>query len=533
MEREKKSLSRRGFLKGAAIGAGALAVGDLALQNAQAAPIPKKWDMEADVIVAGYGGAGASAAIEAAKAGASVLLFDKAPVPGGATRLSGGFIYGANTKTQKEAGIQDSADAMVKFVMACGQGRATQELVKAVADMSAENLDWLESMGAKFSTKHLYMSGLEALPEYAAVTPAVKRGHRAEGGGGGLFNALENGVKAQKNIKVILGASVTRPITRPTDTPSSCEVIGVKVLRKGKEINVKAKKAVILSTGGIVPVPTVVPWLKDYAPDCSQTVPAGDLNATGDGYKIGIYCGGALKGLNSGLYLPSIMIADQKVAGMVYGTLWGLPLIYVSPEGKRFVDEGSGYVLTSEVMFQKKITSCYCVFDAEAVKKAFALSKKGVSLGTTIVVGIDPNNLDEHAQRGDIWKADTIAELARKMKIDPATLEKTLADYNQNAEAKKDPDYNRKKGLAPVKTAPYYGFNVRIGMVAHDGGLSINPKAQVLNTYNDVIPRLYAAGRDSIGLFGGRYPASGNAIADCVAFGRIAGRSAATEKAWK
>ena len=533
MKQERKSLSRRGFLKGAAIGAGALAVADIGLKNAQAAPVPKKWDMEADVVVAGYGGAGASAAIEAAKAGASVLLFDKAPVPGGATRISGGFIYGASTKTQKEAGIQDSPEAMTKFVMACGQGRATQELVKAVADMSAENIEWLESMGAKFSSKHLYMSGLEAMPEYAAITPPVKRGHRADGGGGGLFEALQNGVKAQKNIKVMLDTPVLRPITRTTEAAASCEVIGVTVLRKGKEINVRAKKAVILSTGGIVPVPAVMPWLKDYAPDCAMTIPAGDMNATGDGYKIGIYCGGALKGLNSGLYLPSIVIPGQKLAGMVYGTLWGLPLVYISPEGKRFVDEGSGYVLTSEVMLQKKIPTCYCIFDAEAVKRAFGLAKMGVSMETTIVVGINPNNLEEHARSGDIWKADTIAELARKMKIDPATLEKTMAEYNQNAEAKKDPDYNRKKGLAPVKTAPYYGFTVKIGMVAHDGGLSITPKAQVLNTYNDVIPRLYAAGRDSIGLFGGRYPASGNAIADCVAFGRIAGRTAATEKPWK
>jgi len=533
MEKEKKSLSRRGFLKGAAAGVGALAVADIGLQNAQAAPVPKKWDMEADVVIAGYGGAGASAAIEAAKAGASVLLFNKAPMPGGATRLSGGIIYGANTKIQKEAGVQDSAEGMVKFVMAAGQGRATQELVKAVADMSAENIDWLESMGAKFSKQHLYMTGLEALPDYAAITPPVKRGHRADGGGGGLFKALENGVKAQKNIKVVLGASVTRPITRTTDSAASCEVVGVKVLRKGKEINVKAKKAVILCSGGTSPIPAEMPWLKDYSPFCALTIPAGDTNATGDGYKIGIYCGGAMKGLNSGLYLPSIVIPGQKMAGMVYGTLWGLPLIYVSPEGKRFVDEGSGYVLTSEVMFKKDITACYCIFDAEAVKKAFALVPWGVSLDTTIAVGLNPKNLDEHVQRGDIWKADTVAELARQIKIDPAILEKTMADYNQNAEAKKDPEYNRKKGLAPVRTAPYYAFNVKIGMVAHQGGLSINPKAQVLNTYSEVIPRLYAAGRDAIGLFGGRYPASGNAIADCVAFGRIAGKIAAAEKPWK
>lgn len=533
MEREKKSLSRRGFIKGAAIGAGALAVADIGLKSAQAAPVPKKWDMEADVVVAGYGGAGASAAIEAAKAGASVLLFDKAQVPGGATRISGGIIYGANTKTQQEAGIQDSVEGMYKYVLACGNGRAVPELIRTVAEASAENIAWLESMGAKFPKQHVSMTGLEALPEYAAVTPPVKRGHRAEGGGGGLFNALQNGVKEQKNIKIITRAAVMKPITRTTDAAGSCEVIGVKVLRNGKEINVRAKKAVILSTGGITSSPDEIAWLKDYSPQVALSIPAGDLNATGDGYKIGIYCGGAMKGLNNGLFLPSMYIPGQKMATMVYGTLWGLPIVYVSPEGKRFVDEGSGYVLTSETMFAKNVTTCYAIFDAETVTKAFGLQAWGVALGISISVGLDLKNLDEQAKRGDIWKADTIADLARQMKINPETLEKTFTFYNENAAAKKDPEYNRKKGLGPLKTPPYYGFTVKIGMVAHDGGLSTNTKAQVLNPYSEVIPRLYAAGRDSIGLFGNRYPASGCAIADCIAFGRIAGKAAAAEKAWK
>ena len=83
-----------------------------------------------------------------------------------------------------------------------------------------------------------------------------------------------------------------------------------------------------------------------------------------------------------------------------------------------------------------------------------------------------------------------------------------------------------------MKTAPYYAFKINPGLVAHDGGLNINTKAQVLDAHDRVIPRLYAAGRDAVGIFGGRYPASGAAIADLLVFGRIAGKNAAVEKTW-
>ena len=537
MQDEKKSFSRRGFIKGAAVGAGALAVSGIVLKDAQAAPVPQKWDMEADVVVAGFGGAGASAAIEAARAGASVLLFDKVGAPGGSTRLSGGIVYAANTKTQQEAGLQDTAEAMYKYLMACGQGRAVPELVKTVTEMSNENIEWLKGMGAQFPPELLAMSGMEGLPEYAAVTQPMKRGHRVKGGGRVLFTVMQEAVKAEKNIKVILGASVTRPITRATAADNGCEIIGVKVMRRGKEINVRAKKAVILATGGIVSGKDAIPWLKDYSPDISRTVPTGDINATGDGYRIGIYCGGALKGLNTACCLPSALFPGQTMASIVYANIWGVPNIYVNQEGKRFTDEGAYYVLVCEEMISKKAMTSYCIFDAESIKTALAIAEqgkaKGISPQMTIAIGLDPKNLDEQVKSGDLWKVDSLAELAKKLQINPATLEKTMEVYNANAAAGKDPEFKRKKAVTPLKTPPYYAFKVNVGMVAHDGGLSINSKAQVLGAYNGVISRLYAAGRDAIGLFGNRYPGSGSAIADCIAFGRIAGKTAATEKPWK
>jgi succinate dehydrogenase/fumarate reductase flavoprotein subunit len=221
------------------------------------------------------------------------------------------------------------------------------------------------------------------------------------------------------------------------------------------------------------------------------------------------------------------------MAGIVYANIWGLPNIYVKPDGTRFCNEGANYTLVSEAMFQRNATTAYCIFDAATVKKTFAMVEKGIEIRRTIALGIDPGNLDEQVKRGYLWKGETVADLAKAIGIDGATLAKTLEAYNRNAENGKDLEFGRTKALEPLKTGPYYAFKINPGLVAHDGGLSINTKSQVLDSYDQVIPRLYAAGRDSAGIFGGRYPASGAAIADLLAFGRIAGKTAATEKSWK
>ena len=535
MEEKKtnQNVNRRGFLKVAAVGAGTIALTGIATVQSHAAAVPKKWDMEVDVVVIGFGGAGACAALESARAGASVLLLEKTEVPGGSTTLSGGIVYAAGTKLQKSEGIEDTPEAMYKYLMACGQGRAVPELVKVASEMSSQNVDWLAGMGAVFTRELLAMSGMEAEPEYKAVTPPRKRGHRVKGTGSALFKVLADAVKKEKNIKVITNTPGVRLITRAASTASNSEVLGVKAIRNRREVNIKAKKAVILTTGGIMPGKETEGWLKDYSPDIAKCIPAGSANATGDGYRMGIFCGGALKGLNTGGTLPSVMFPGSKMAGIVYANIWGLPNIYVKTDGTRFCDEGANYVLVSEAMFEKKATTAYCIFDSSTVKKAFDMVAKGIEITRTIALGLDPRNLDEQVKLGYLWKGNTIPELAMAMNLDGAALEKTVTVYNQNAESGKDLEFKRTKALAPLKAGPFYGIKINPGLVCHDGGLNINTKAQVLDSFDQVIPRLYSAGRDSIGIFGGRYPASGGSISDFLTFGRIAGKTAAAETPWK
>lgn len=536
MDKDNSRLSgmtRRHFVAGAGIAGATFLAGD-SLREAMAAPIPKKWDLDSDVVIAGFGGAGACAAIEAAKAGSSVLLLEREDVPGGSVPISGGAVYAAGTTLQKSAGIEDTPEEMFKYLKACGQGRTVDALIRVASEMSAENIAWLQSLGVEFTKDLLSMGGMEADPEYSAITPPKKRAHRCKGTGGALFKALHDGVKAQKNVKIMLKTQAVRLITKPTMAKSPCEVIGVNASRGGKEVNIFARKAVILCTGGTMVSEITKPWLLDYSPDTALMVPAGSQSATGDGYRMGMYCGAAMKGLNTGSFLPSVLFPGEKMAGIAYVNIWGLPNIYVKTNATRFCDEGANYILVSEIMIANKITTAYCIIDSETIKKALDLVPKGIEPTRTLALGLDPRNMEKGVQKGYVWKGETIGELARNMGMpDASVLEKTIANYNKYAEAGEDLDFKRKKGLAPLKTPPFYTFKIHVGMVVHAGGLNINTKAQVLDTFGEVIPRLYAAGRDSIGLFGGRYPASGAAICDLVVFGRIAGKNAAVERPQK
>ncbi len=446
-------LTRRQFVAGAGLAGAALVAGGT-LKISEAAPIPKKWDLETDVVVVGFGGAGACAAIEAAKAGASVLLLEKTEVSGGSTAISGGIVLAAGTPLQKSMGIEDNAEEMFKYVKACGQGRADDALIKVVTDMSAANIAWLESLGAEFPKELLAMSGMEDEPEYTKVTPTRKRGHRVKGTGSALFKVLYNAVKAEKNIKIMTKTEGVRLITRPSASDANSEVVGIVVKRSGKLANIHARKAVILTTGGVMSGEPTKAWLQDYSPNVALTVPAGSLSATGDGYRMGMYCGAAMSGLNTGGFLPSVLFPGQKMGGIVYVNIWGLPNIYVRQDGTRFCNEGAYYVLVSEEMFAKNATTAYCIFDSETLKKALEMVPKGIEATRTLALGIDPGNMDKGVAGGYVWKGSSIAELAKNVGIDASSLEKTVSTYNGNAEAGKDAEFNRKKGLAPLKTAP-------------------------------------------------------------------------------
>lgn len=166
-------MTKRRFLKGAGLAGAALLAGS-GLKKAEAASVPKKWDKEVDVVVIGFGGTGAAAAIEAHDAGARVLILEKMPVAGGSTALSGGIVYAAGTAVQRAAGITDSPDGMYKFWMADHKDLLDPELLRLVSARSSDAVDWLAKLGARFPADLLYFSGVEQ--EYVGASHRLSKG---------------------------------------------------------------------------------------------------------------------------------------------------------------------------------------------------------------------------------------------------------------------------------------------------------------------------------------------------------------------
>ena len=171
-------VSRRDFVKGAAVGAGLLTgAGALASCGTAAAPtapgIPAEWDKEADVVIVGAGGTAIVAAIEAADAGSSVVVLEKAAIVGGTTSLSGAVIQASNTDIQRAAGVEgDTPERHYEYWITASEGQADPELVRVLADNAPGNIQWLMDQGVEYAG----VTGVGPIP-YIDPNLMVKRIH--------------------------------------------------------------------------------------------------------------------------------------------------------------------------------------------------------------------------------------------------------------------------------------------------------------------------------------------------------------------
>lgn len=470
-------------------------------QAVWAAAPPSTWNEEADVVVVGYGGAGARAAVEAHDLGADVLILEKMPVAGGNTAMCGGAIYGAGTSVQKAAGVNDSPAAMKKYYNIIRPGLNLPEFTEMVADGSASAVDWVIKNGAeipaKFGLPGITIGGFERLHE--DVTPAVERSHWAVGGGAGLFKPFYNAVKS-RNIKV----RFSTPVQRLCVDPSTGDVVGVRATRNGKDWFVKARKAVVLATGGFSQNPEM---LTAFIPNGNMFAGAkGAKGVTGDGIKMAQEVGAQL-------WAMSDIIISMGIQGSpgTYFTPFMEYTVVVNQAGKRYISEGAWTQPISEETLKQPGGIGFLVFDSELRKR----SEVDVTLNSVVPAK-------------SVIKADTLEELAQKLGIDPAGLKDTIAKYNSYCASGNDPLGKTKAELIPVATAPFYGIKSWPLPVLNTGGILTDTKARVLNSFDEPINRLYAAGEVTGGKLVG-YPGCGTSVAAAVIFGEIAGANAAKE----
>lgn len=496
MGEKTKGISRRDVIKGAAaIGIGATALVGVGLKETQAIPLPKKWDKETDIVVSGAGGAGLIASLSATQAGAKVMLLEKMATIGGSTIISGGLWSVGPTSTQKEQGIEDSADLVYKDLMKANitdPGSMEPAIARAYADNCATVYEWLKGLGVKLkSPKVSTMGGIDSVLRMHVMD--IQQ----------MVQTLVDTAKA-KGVQILLQTAANRLVVNQTG-----RVIGLKAEAKGKPLFIKARKAVILTSGDFSANPQMLAvW---GGPAMSKALAMGAPGNTGDGIKMAMDVGSDLRMLYQAVKIEALGPADTKVS------MPQLPwdgAILVNKLGKRYVNESLTCVELGEITVKQPDGIGFIVYDKN-VPKAPSQAKR-----------------ERHNKLGGkIYEAQTLEDLAKMIAV-PGLVE-TVKRYNSYVEQGKDPDVGRTtlQGTLgkPVKieVSPFYAIPATGGMYFSSAGVKTDEHTHVQNCYGEAIPGLYAAGQ-----IRGRFVVPFH-LGQAFVFGYLAGKKASTEKSWK
>ena len=524
VEKNKKELSRRDFIRKSAAGIGAAAIVGLNAKPAQSndnSPVIK-WDKETDVLVAGTGFAGLSAGITARDAGAEVLIIEKAPkeYEGGNSKVSGNMWW---TPTD--------VDAAVKYITALCYGLTDQKSIKTLARRMFENNDWLKKMGVEPRNLGMFQ------PEYPELpgSETVRTWSNAKGTfGGNLYFPLRSQVN-DRGIPVMYQTPARELIRNEKG-----EIIGIKAESNGKTITVKARRGIILACGGF-----------EFALDIQQQfLPGwpmygrGSIYNTGDGIRMAQQAGASLWHMNNALAGVGAILIDDADLGRIPVTvsLFGATYILTDQLGKRFMNEsvrsrhGLGekeYLIFFDTLNTQSFTRipCYAICDSRILKKS--LVSKGMKFGWYNWYSKYKWSHDNTAEieKGWIIKGDSIQELASRLNIGSDSLQKTITIYNQSCDTGVDTEFGRPKaGLIKIDQPPYVALKLYPVMYNTQGGPRRNALCQVVDPFDTAIPRLYSAGE--LGSFWGWMYNGGGNNSECLATGRIAGANAASLSPW-
>ncbi len=472
--------------------------------------------IETDVVVIGYGGAGATAAITAYDNGADVTILEKALTGGGNTVLSTGIL---SIPTGPEA---------IKWVQALCFGTVPEDLLETYVAGCTKIPEWVKQMGGESRTfQPLDVVYPPRFPAWANF-PGAKHwemqrviGRPEDRGGAILWKLLTSNVERRK-IRVFTNTSVRELIVNPNG-----EVTGVLAKRDEEIITIKARKGVILTCGGFENNDSMK---ETYLPFTPLLLSSYSGN-TGDGIKMAQKIGASLWHMSSfsGGY---VFKAKEYESG--FGVYFHDPsFIFVDKGGRRYTDETGweGHNRWREYMVFLHHTSNYpqlphhIIFD-ETNRRKGPISGWILTLANDYKWSLD--NSKEIA-RGWIKQGKTIEELASRIQVDEKVLSNTINKYNECCRLGRDDQWNRaKEYLEPINNPPYYAVEIWPTCTVTSGGPRRNKYAQVINTEGKPIPKLYVAGE--LGSICGFLTWAGSNLTDAIIFGQIAGRNAAVEK---
>ena len=453
-----------------------------------AAPVEKTdEELECDVVVVGAGGAGLTASVLATQEGQNVILLEKMPFVGGNSLRAEGGMNAADTKVEAELGITDSTvDNFVEDTLRLGHDLANPDLVRTMAENSAEAVDWLYSIDAP-------------LPEVVATGgTSHKYLHKPEGG-------LPVGEYLVEKLKVqaeALGIDV-RVNTKATEIlMEDGQAVGVKAEDAEHNYTIHAK-SVVLTTGGFG---ANFDLMASYDESLRNAVTTNHSGATGDGIAMAQAVGADTVDMEQIQLHPTVIQSDGT---LVSESVRSHGAIIVNTQGKRFVNDLAGRDVVSQAELKQPDGYCFIIFD-QHLQDEVALTQKFIDRGFTIT-------------------GNTYEELAANMGLTGEAVQNfvnTMNTWNESVAKGVDEEFGRDNGMdADLSTAPYYAIKIAPGIHHTMGGIKINTNAEVIDTDGNVIPGLFAAGETTGGIHGGNR-VGGNAVCDFIVFGRIAGKSA-------
>ncbi len=494
----------------------------------------------ADLIIVGAGGAGLSAAVTAKDLGVkNVLVLEKMPVIGGNTLRCASAFNAADPDRQKALPMTETLKEAV--VKAINEKPVSEEHAKLMADVKAKYEAYLKS-GSKtlfdcpewhalqtynggdkvgqiplirqysnnvLDTLHWMQSkGSPVMDRVSQGAGALwQRTHQLDAPAGlGLIDPLYRAaVKQGVNFK--LGMRV-----QDLNLNDKGRVIGVTATDKvGNKYEFTSKDGVILATGGYSQNKEM---RQKSAPHLtSEMVSTNQPGATGDGIIIATRHGADTTGMNYVQVYPLATPGTGALQGRARKMSGLDDVIDVNKNGERFVKEDARRDEFVAAIKKQPGGVVYDINDSSIVKP---LNSFNEDVETLVSIG-------------RIYKADSLADLAKQLGMPADKLEATVAEFNKMVEAKKDPKFGRKLFDRPIVKPPFYA-TPRAPSIHHTmGGLQISTNAQVLDKNGKPIPGLYAAGEVTGGIHGSNR-LGGNATADVLTFGRIAAKSAVAHK---
>ena len=526
---------------------------------------PVSWDDEVDVLVLGFGGAGAAAAIEAAERHASVLVIERFN-GGGATRLSGGIYYaGGGTELQKAAGYDDTADQMYGYLLRETGGEAVaDEVLRSFADRSVENFEWLKARGVEFPPQGfapiktsypsddttLYYSGNEKSAGYKEHASPAPRGHRPIGHGltgDKIFEPLRRaaegaGVRVRYRAKAtrLINDNEGRVVGAEVQTLStSWAVVAIQrilyfastyggaalpsVLRVFKSwlerwerafstpSRIRATGGVVIATGGFIYNPE---WCQLHLARYEGTMRLGTIGDDGSGIQLGLDVGAGLRKM------------DRGTAWMFINPPAALPRgILLDREGRRVINEELYGASLGEAIAENHAGKAILLIDRrifEQTRDEVLHERTAFFQSITAMFNLYVNN----------EKSGSLSELEGKIGMPPGALEEAVTRYNDGVDNGSDIMGKASDCLQRIEVAPYYAVDADIANwkflspSISLGGLDVEGlSGQVLREDGSRIAGLYAAGRAAAGVSSQHY-VSGLSVADGIFAGRNAGRSA-------